>query len=78
MAGGISVGCRMGFMDYLMRSVSRVPIILFFRNGFEGGRTAVIAIDAVKVEVEVERGHRGSPTRPWQGFLCWLLFVFSP
>jgi hypothetical protein len=50
-------------MDYLMRSVSRVPIILLFRNGSEGGRTAVIAIDAVKVEVEVERGHRGSPTR---------------
>jgi hypothetical protein len=39
-------------MNYLMRSVSRVAIMLFFRNRSEGGRTAVISLDAVKVEVE--------------------------
>ena len=50
--GGFSVGCRMRFMNYLMRSVSRVAIMLFFRNRSEGGRTAVISLDAVKVEVE--------------------------
>jgi hypothetical protein len=61
---------RMRFMDYLMRSVSRVPIMLFFRNRSEGGRTAVISLDAVKDEDE--RGHRGSPTRRWQ-----TLFVGS-
>lgn len=47
MAKGISVGYRMRIIDYLMRSVSRVAIMLSFRNGFEGGRTAVMALDAV-------------------------------
>lgn len=61
----------MGFMDYLMRSVSRVPIMLFFRNGSEGGRTAVISLDAVKVEVE--RGHRGH--QRGSGSLCLLALV---
>jgi hypothetical protein len=53
----------MRFMDYPMRSVSRVAIMLLFRNGFEGGRTAVIALDAVEVKVEVEREHQRTPTR---------------
>jgi hypothetical protein len=56
-------------MNYLMRSVSRVAIMLFFRNGSEGGRTAVISLDAVKVEVE--RGHRGHQ----RGSLCLLALV---
>ena len=34
---GISVRWRMQFMDYPMRSVSKVPIMLLFCNGFEGG-----------------------------------------
>ena len=65
------MGCRMGLMDYLMRSVSRVAIMLLFRNGFEGGRTAVIALDAVKVEVE--RGHQRQPRgsgRPCLALVC--------
>ena len=41
----------MRFKDYPMRSVSRGAIMLLFRNGSEGGRTAVIALDAVEVKV---------------------------
>ena len=52
-----------------MRSASRVAIMLSFRNGFEGGRTAVIASDAVNANVSQAR----SPTRR-----VWLVFVFSP
>lgn len=57
-----------------MRSVSRVAIMLLFRNGSEGGRTAVIALDAVEVKVGVERGRQRTPTRR----LCLALVCIQP
>ena len=64
-------GCIKRVRDYLMRSASRVVIMLSFRNGFEGGRTAVIAVDAGQGERESSADTNAALA------LVWLMFVFS-
>jgi hypothetical protein len=67
----------MRFIDYPMRSVSRVAIMLLFRNGFEGGRTAVIALDAVEGQKSMSSAVANKRQRGG-GRLCLALVCIQP